>query len=170
RDGDGSIYWLLATFLPGFRQFRFPAKLFTFAVLGMAALGGLGWDRLCEGRDRRAVRISAILFGLNGCVLLLLWAGREPIGAMLERIESGSMFGPFSSAGAFQAIARCLVHAAVSLGLGLVLFRMVRSRPAPSAALMLILLTCDLAISNSRLVFTDPQSLFEAKPEVLEPI
>src|SRR5262249_50184831 len=37
-----------------------------------------------------------------------------------------------------------------------------------SAALMLILLTCDLAISNSRLVFTVPQALFETKPEVLE--
>ena len=32
RDGDGGIYWLLATLLPGFRQFRFPAKLFTFTV------------------------------------------------------------------------------------------------------------------------------------------
>jgi hypothetical protein len=63
-----------------------------------------------------------------------------------------------------------LVHAAVALGLGLVLFRMVRSRPALSAALMLILLTCDLAISNARLVFTVPQALFETKPEVLEHI
>ena len=32
----------LSTLLPGFRQFRFPAKLFTFTTLGMAALAGLG--------------------------------------------------------------------------------------------------------------------------------
>jgi hypothetical protein len=80
------------------------------------------------------------------------------------------MFGPFSSAGAFRAIARCLVHAAVALSLGLVVIRMVRNRPTLSAALMLILLSCDLAISNSRLVFTVPQALFETKPEVLEHI
>ena len=79
RDGDGSIYWLLATFLPGFRQFRFPAKLFTFTALGLAALGGLGWDRLCEGRARGAVRISAILLGITACVLLGLWTGRQSI-------------------------------------------------------------------------------------------
>ena len=49
RDGDGSIYWLVSTFLPGFRQFRFPAKLFTFTSLALAALAGLGWDGLRAG-------------------------------------------------------------------------------------------------------------------------
>ncbi len=44
RDGDGSFYWWLVTFLPGFRQFRYPAKLFTFATLALAALAGMGWD------------------------------------------------------------------------------------------------------------------------------
>ena len=46
RDGDGGLYWWLAVVLPGFRQFRFPAKLFTFTALGMAALAGIGWDSL----------------------------------------------------------------------------------------------------------------------------
>ncbi len=27
RDGDGGVYWLLSTLLPGFRQFRYPSKL-----------------------------------------------------------------------------------------------------------------------------------------------
>ena len=47
KDGDGSVYWWLATFLPGFRQFRYPAKLFTFTSLALAALAALGWDRFC---------------------------------------------------------------------------------------------------------------------------
>ena len=48
RDGDGGIYWWMTTLLPGFRQFRFPAKLFTFAAFGIAALAGMGWDSLQE--------------------------------------------------------------------------------------------------------------------------
>ena len=56
RDGDGSIYWWISTLLPGFRQFRFPAKLFTFTSLALAALAGLGWDGL---RAERHARITA---------------------------------------------------------------------------------------------------------------
>ena len=89
---------------------------------------------------------------------------------MLGRIESTSMFGPFNGEGAFLAITRCLAHASVVLALALVIFRMVRIRPILSAVLALLLLTCDLAISNSPLVFTVPQALFESKPEVLERI
>jgi hypothetical protein len=170
RDGDGSIYWLLATFLPGFRQFRFPAKLFTFSAIALAALAGLGWDRLCEGRARGAVRLSAILLSFTGCVLLAVWAGQEPIRALIGGINSSSMFGPFDSVGAFHAIIRCLIHAAVVLALGLPLFFVARIRPSFSSVLMLILLTCDLAVSNARHVFTVPQALFETKPEVLEHI
>ena len=47
RDGDASFYWWMTVVLPGFRQFRFPAKLFTFTALGLAALAGIGWDGLC---------------------------------------------------------------------------------------------------------------------------
>jgi hypothetical protein len=170
RDGDGGIYWLLATFLPGFRQFRFPAKLFTLTAIAVAALGGLGWDRLCSGRARGPVRVSAILLFFSVCILLGVWAGRQPIRAMIGAIDSSSIFGPFDSEGAFQAIVRCLVHAALVLALGLVVFLLVRIRPTISAALMLGLLTCDLAVSNARYVFTVPQALFETKPEVLERI
>lgn len=52
RDSDGSVYWWMATVLPGFRQFRYPAKLFTLAALAASALAGLGWDRLIAGRTR----------------------------------------------------------------------------------------------------------------------
>ncbi len=55
RDGDGGLYWWMTTVLPGFRQFRFPAKLFTFVAFGIAALAGMGWDslQLQPGRSRR---------------------------------------------------------------------------------------------------------------------
>ena len=59
RDSDGSVYWWLATVLPGFRQFRYPAKLFTLAALAAAALAGLGWDRLVAGRGRGTAAVFA---------------------------------------------------------------------------------------------------------------
>ena len=53
RDSDGSFYWWLSTVLPGFRQFRYPAKLFTFTALALAALAGLGWDQSWRGAIAR---------------------------------------------------------------------------------------------------------------------
>src|SRR6185437_278130 len=69
RDGDGGIYWAMATFLPGFSQFRFPGKLFTFTGLGLAALAGMGWDAVGRGGSRR---VTAVTAGLLGMTLLLL--------------------------------------------------------------------------------------------------
>ena len=168
RDGDGSVYWMLATFLPGFRQFRFPAKLFTFTVLGMAALAGLGWDRLCAGVPRHC----------EPCAILLALTRLRPRGrlrrtaadsATIAGLNSSSMFGPIDADGAVRAIIRCLVHATVVLALGFVIITLARvRRPCSRRLLMLVLVTCDLGVANARYVFTVPQAFFETKPEVLE--
>ena len=52
RDGDGGVYWFLASALPGFRSFRYPPKLLVFWALAVSALAGVGWDRLVAGRSR----------------------------------------------------------------------------------------------------------------------
>jgi hypothetical protein len=65
RDGDGGFYWLMSTVLPGFRQFRFPAKLFTFTTMGLAALAGAGWDRAGGGSRRRLVALTLAIFVLS---------------------------------------------------------------------------------------------------------
>jgi hypothetical protein len=168
RDGDGSVYWLLGTLLPGFRQFRYPAKLFTFTALGFAALAGVGWDRLGSGRVRAFFTSTAILLGVTVCTLVAVLLARQSIQSTLQGIVSSSTFGPLDATGAFRAIIRCLSHAAIVLALGLLLIFTTRARPTVSAALMLLLVSCDLAVANARFVFTIPQSLFESKPEVLE--
>ena len=167
RDGDGSVYWWLATFLPGFGQFRFPAKLFTFTALGVTALAGLGWDNVCARRNRGVMRFSVVLLGVILCVLLGVLAAQQPLRAGLGRIQVNTMFGPFDSDGAYWAIVGSLAHVALVLALGSALFYLARVRPMLSASLMLVLVTCDLALANARYVFTVPQALFETKPEVL---
>ena len=71
------MYWLMTNVLPGFRQFRFPAKLFTFTSLGIAVLAGLGWDRLGE---RRRTRVTAAMLLLY----LLLLTAALLAGVLLE--------------------------------------------------------------------------------------
>ena len=69
RDGDGSPYCLMATFLPGFHTFRFPSKLLSFTVLAVAGLAGLGWDRVLEKRPRRIERLAMVGSGATLAVL-----------------------------------------------------------------------------------------------------
>jgi hypothetical protein len=168
RDGDGGIYWLLSAFVPGFRQFRFPAKLFTFTALALAALAGAGWDRAGAGRNRGAIRITAILIAITACLLVSVLVEHRAVLATIRSINSSSMFGPLDAEGAVRAIVRSLVHALAALALGLLALKLVPGRPAVSGALMLVALSFDLAVANARFIFTVPQSLFETKPEVLE--
>ncbi len=77
RDGDGSFYWWLLTFLPGFRQFRYPAKLFTFTTLALAALAGIGWDSLRAGARRRISAMIGGLLAVTAACLAVVLVGRH---------------------------------------------------------------------------------------------
>ena len=89
RDGDGYAYWLMAAGLPGFGEFRYPAKFMTFAALGIAGLAGFGWDLLVDGhRRRRVLRTASLLLVLTliaGVVLaatsdrFVSWVGSHPM-------------------------------------------------------------------------------------------
>lgn len=171
-DGDGSPYWLLTRLLPGFRSFRFPAKLLTFTCLGLAALAGIGWDRLTSG-DRSRFKIWGYAF-LSISLAALLAAGwvepwfREFLERRAER--SGGIFGPLDVAGACHAVYRALLHASLVQALGLVVLELALRRAALAGLAALLLLTVDLGVANSGMIHTLPQSIYERTPKLLEVI
>jgi hypothetical protein len=170
RDSDASVYWWMATVLPGFQQFRYPAKLFTLTALAAAALAGLGWDRLIAGRARgTALAFSGLLvLTLVSLALVLLW--KESILAVFRSATVLSAFGPFDSVAAYRAVIRNLGQAAIVFGLGLLITVVARKRPHLAGAMALIVMTTDLAAANSRYILTVPQSMFDTKPEVVRVI
>jgi Bacterial membrane protein YfhO len=167
RDGDGSVYWFLTNVLPGFRQFRFPAKLFTFTTLGLAVLAGLGWDRVVTARARGALVLFIMLLVLTLATLAgVIWE-RHAILASFRALESRSMMGPLNPDGGYQIIIKSLGQAAIVFGLGLLVTIVARKRPFLAGSAAVIVMTADLAAANTRHVLTVPQALFETKPEVL---
>ena len=167
RDGDGSIYWWLSMVLPGFRQFRFPAKLFTFTALGLSTLAGMGWDRLRDGRTRRIVALLAALLVASLAAMVFVWIARPALLEQFQRPLIPSMFGPLDPGGAYRVLVQSLSQAILVSGLGLVAILLVRRRPARAGALTLIVVTADLAAANSRYVVTVPQAALESEPEVM---
>jgi Bacterial membrane protein YfhO len=170
RDGDGSIYWLMATVLPGFRQFRYPAKLFTLTSLGLAALAGMGWDTIGRGGTRRLTAVSATLVGITLILLAGVVAARRPILTAFSAATGGSLFGPFDPDAAYFALVRGLVQGAIVLSLTLMIVRLAARRPRLAGLLALLVTTADLAVANRHFVLTVPQSTFETKPEVFRVI
>jgi hypothetical protein len=169
RDGDGSFYWWLTAVLPGFRQFRFPAKLFTFTALGLTALAGIGWDDLRVGRAGRTVTlfVFASFLLLSLAVLAGVWIARPAILTVFRAAMINSTLGPFDADGGFRALVRALAHASIVLGLGLLVVYKVRSSPQWAGRCALLLVTADLAAANAPSVLTVPQTLLDSKPEVL---
>jgi hypothetical protein len=170
RDGDGSFYWWMMVVLPGFGQFRYPAKLFTFTALGLSALAGAGWDDLRAGRGRKILMMFTLFLVLSLAVLLGVWLARSTILASFRAATIASNFGPFDAEGGFRALAGSLMHASIVLLLGRVIVGMVRIRPRLAGACALLLVAADLAAANARCVFTIPQSLLDSKPEPLRKI
>ena len=166
KDGDGSMYWWLATFLPGFRQFRYPAKLFTFTSLALAALAGIGWDRVCIGRARRTIVMTGVLLVISLGVLAGVAMARQPIVAAFGSYVATSVSGPLDSAGGYEAIVRSLIHCLVVLASGLVLFMVAAVRPKLAGSAALLLTVLDLGAANSRFVMTVPQSMFDSEPRI----
>ncbi len=168
RDGDGSVYWWMTTVLPGFRQFRYPAKLFTFTTFGLAALAGIGWDALRNGRNRITPALAALLLVLMTLGLLTaVLAQRQAILSAMASASVISTFGPLDSQAGFYELVRALLHGTVILALALLVILLAKSKPVLAGWIAVVLVTADLAVANSRYVVTVPQALFEDQPEAI---
>ncbi len=174
RDGDGSIYWFLATVLPGFDSFRYPSKFLTYTAFALAALAGMGWDQVVAGPARRRVAwVASALLALTVAVGVGIWINFQPI---LERLqssplaESGGSFGPLLPEGALFETIRSLGHGGLVLVLTILLCALATRRPRWLGAAALVVLTLDLGIANHQYVQTAPQELFELsnRPRALE--
>jgi hypothetical protein len=171
RDGDGSIYWLMSTVLPGFRSFRYPAKLFTFTTLGLCALAGLGWDGFSRTRRPAVPWVAATVLLFTAALAAGAFVGRAGIERWLSTkgiAKSASLFGPFEVAAAWRGTADALLHGLIVYAAFFAILAATRNRTRLSGVLVLGLLSADVAVANSKYIFSCPQSLFETKPRVLE--
>ena len=49
----GGVYWFLCNVVPGYIQFRYPAKWFILTSLLIAILAGVGFDTVDKETERR---------------------------------------------------------------------------------------------------------------------
>jgi hypothetical protein len=170
RDGDGGVYWALATFLPGFGRFRYPAKLLTFACLGLSVLAGVGLDRAWNNR-RRAAWVATGLLALSSALTAAgLLVGHDAVVrwfAASQLAGSSGLHGPFSPEAAWRAATWATTHGGLVALAILSALGLARRAPRLAAALVLATQTLDLALVNRQLIITVPQRDLEGVPELL---
>jgi hypothetical protein len=166
-DSVGGVYWLFTVLLPRYILFRYPAKLFVVAALGISLLAAIGWDRALAAPSARLRRVLLVLGIGSGVATAAAWLASRSI--VLGTLAVDPAFGPFDNSGAWWDIISSLHHALLVALLSAWLMQMASGEREPPEKLpwrrlaepaLLLLCAADLAIANHWLVPTAPMALW----------
>ncbi|TVS16538.1 MAG: hypothetical protein EA424_14140 [Planctomycetaceae bacterium] len=158
----GGLYWALVTVLPGYAMFRFPAKLFIIATLGLSLLAAWGFDDL---RHQPARRFTWMTLGL---ALISLIAGgftwfMGPIWhAWFSHAPADGMFGPLDLDGSLADLRWSLLQTGL---IGTSFWGLMQWRRSSWSFIvvpaLLIGTAVDLTVAHHWLVPTAPTSIWQ---------
>ena len=159
----GGLYWWMVLLLPGYAQFRFPAKLFSLTTLALSLLAARGWDRTFSSsacastyhRLKNRLRLLSVL-SLFAAVLIQSLSYREP--TWLNTIPPDLLFGPLQKLAAIESASWAFLHTGVLASVCWVLLHWHRAsstRPPHSGRCKIGLpAACAFLLTALELVFT----------------
>ena len=158
----GGLYWAMVTVLPGYAMFRFPAKLFILATLGLSLLAAWGFDDLRHGPARSFKWMTL------GLALISLIAGGFTwfLGSVwhtwFSHAPADGMFGPLDLDGSLADLRWSLLQTGL-IGIGfwsLLHFRRLAAS-AMVAPVLLMATAVDLSVAHHWLIPTAPASIWQ---------
>jgi hypothetical protein len=162
----GGLYWLMTMLLPGYIQFRYPAKLLAVAALGLALLAALGWDHVLRDHPRRVRRALLVVGAASLLGALVALAIRPFWNGWFAQAEPNPFFGPLDASGAANDLLQSFVHAAIVCGLLAWLTSNARHGTRFATTALLLLTAVDLATANGWMVVCAPQRLWREPPRL----
>jgi hypothetical protein len=165
-DPAGGLYWFMTVALPGYAQFRYPAKLLVVANLALAWLAGVGCQRLLTADRTRAARWlrNLALASLLGVVVIS--AARPWWATWLAAAPADELYGPLDGAGAWRDALVACMHTLCVCGAGWWLVRRRQLSSRRLGAVLLLLTACDLTWANGWMVVTAPAAAM-SQPSVI---
>jgi hypothetical protein len=166
----GGLYWWLATLLPSYIQFRYPAKLFVLASLALSMLAAKGWDDVWQNGSRRLMNCLLALPLISAGVAagaLVAWPYIRPRAVVTRQ---SAMQGPFDWTQAWTDFGDGLLHTAILALLLAAMFWWTRRKPAERYLVqlaMLIVVAVDLATSQRSLIEYAPVDTWRKPPAIL---
>lgn len=161
----GGLYWLLVVAVPGYVQFRYPAKLLVLASLGCSLLAARGWDALwSEPARHRRYWFTALVLILSGSALAVILV--LVLAPTMRALPGDFPFGPFHPGGATRDVLTSAAHAALlATILSFLALRFSgRTWVAPTA---LAITAFELSLAHGWMVIScSPAELENARPQV----
>lgn len=155
----GGLYWLLVVFLPGYAYFRYPAKLFVIAALGLSQLAAIALDRLGRNEPTTLRRWTLGFVVVSTAAYLAGWLLEPAWSEWARHVRPDVIYGPFDAAGSLTGLRASLLHGAL---LGALFWGLLgeagRRSPRWLAPALLLLTAADVSISNGWMVLTAPHT------------
>ena len=162
----GGVYWLLTVLLPGYVNFRYPAKWLVVAALGLAVLAAGGWDRVQSGRStgiRGAIQGVGIV-SLVGALLAVMI--RPAWHRSFAGLEPNVLFGPLDTVAAANDLLRAFSQTALVAGICWWLLGRAQRGSRLAAPAILLLVAVDLAAANGWMVVSAPAETWAKTPKL----
>ena len=157
----GGLYWFLCNVIPGYIQFRYPAKWFVIASLLIAILAGLGLDAADDDSRRRKAILNWSLIGLCGSLLACFPLISRLLTRDLANTPPDAFLGPALGAG----IKRDLLLAALQplvIVVGFIVITTTIRRKRLAATFILAILASDLYLANAWILSSAPAYYWDA--------
>ena len=164
----GGFYWLMMIALPKYVMFRYPAKLFVIASLGICLLAGLSFSQIQRTRSTQTLRkfylllSSSLVLTLLAAVLLQTDEVKEFFGV----ISFDPIWGPFQDQAALTSLLYALAHTSISFISFAVLLSLGKHPKSGNylAAAVILLVCIDVLVANRYLTIeTDSAAFREAR-------
>ncbi|MAT12812.1 MAG: hypothetical protein CMM02_17600 [Rhodopirellula sp.] len=144
----GGVYWFLCNVVPGYIQFRYPAKWFILASLLIAILAGVGFDTVNKDTERRRTIFNWSMVGLCAALLTCYPLLSQLLTKSLVNSPPDSFLGPAASQGVKRDLLQAAIQPLVIVLAFIVTTKLVRQEKAKTT-IVLILLAADLLFANS---------------------
>ena len=141
----GGLYWFLTLIVPGYSQFRYPAKWFVIASFIIALLAAISITKLQFQKSRRLSIASLVACIVSGVLLVSAYVFEAGIREWMDDAPVDLFLGPLSVDGAIGDLRFGLIQSVMISVLFLILLRIQKHR----ALLLAIVVAADLLFANS---------------------
>lgn len=168
----GGVYWLMNVLLPGYAQFRYPAKLLTVTMIPLGLLAAFGFDRVFLRRSGASSLVTISVTTLFVSPVMLAVLQMTPLwDNFVQNIPRCRMFGPFQSALAKTQLSFSLFHTTVMLFVFVAIIWWCRKTKKGTSFLpcVLVLFTAtDIFVANRNMVPTVDRKYFRYESPLLK--